>query len=84
MTLVSYLVKTQVSAYRYPMPTVFRLAEVLEAKGLSQAEVARRAGLSVRTVARLCRNETAQVSLATLDALSVALKVQPGELITRR
>ena len=65
------------------MPTLFQLAEILERKGLTQLEVARTAGVGLRTVARLCRNETAQVSLATLDKLATALKVEPGELIAR-
>lgn len=65
------------------MPTVFRVAEVLERAGLSQAELARRAGVGVQTVHRLCNNTTAQVSLATLDKLAAALSVEPGDLIVR-
>jgi DNA-binding Xre family transcriptional regulator len=31
----------------------------------------------------MCRNLTAQVSLATLDALSAVLGVEPGDLLAR-
>jgi DNA-binding Xre family transcriptional regulator len=65
------------------MPTVFRLAEVLERAGMSQSELARQSGLSLQTVNRLCTNRTSQVSLATLDKLAQALKVEPGDLIAR-
>lgn len=51
---------------------------------MSLAETARRAGLSVRTIYRIYHNETAQVSLGTLDKLAKALKVAPGDLISRR
>ena len=65
------------------MPTAFRLSEVLATKGLSQAALARASGVAIRTISRLCRNETAQVSLATLDKLAAALGVEPGDLIAR-
>lgn len=65
------------------MPTVFRLAEVLAAKGVSQSELARRSGVGLRTIARLCRNETATVALATLDKIAGALGVEPGSLIVK-
>ncbi|HEY6116839.1 MAG TPA: helix-turn-helix transcriptional regulator [Candidatus Dormibacteraeota bacterium] len=65
------------------MPTVFRLAAVLERAGMSQSELARLSGLSLQTINRLCTNRTAQVSLATLDKIATALKVEPGELLER-
>jgi DNA-binding Xre family transcriptional regulator len=83
MSLVAHLVKPQVAGVSFTMPTVFRLAEVLAQKGISQSELARTSGVGLRTVARLCRNETAQVALATLDAIADALGVEPGELIAR-
>jgi putative transcriptional regulator len=72
-----------VASYLSSMPTVFRLAEILDRKGMSQAELVRRSGVALRTVSRLCRNETGQVSLDTLDKLATALGVEPGELIVR-
>jgi putative transcriptional regulator len=66
------------------MTTEFRLAEVLAQKGLSQSELARRSGVSLQTVNRLCMNRTAQVSLETLDRIASALKVKPGDLLSYR
>jgi transcriptional regulator with XRE-family HTH domain len=50
---------------------------------MTQAALAKASGVSLPTISRLCRNETAQVSLATLDRLAAALGVEPGELIAR-
>lgn len=50
---------------------------------MSQSELARLSGLSLQTINRLCTNRTAQVSLATLDKIATALKVEPGELLER-
>ena len=65
--------------------TRFRLQELLEARkpAMSQTELARLAGVSFATVNRLCTNATAQVSLATLDAIAAVLDVEPGELLER-
>ena len=67
------------------MPTRFRLQEVLDAKTppISQRELAAQSGVSPTTINRMCRNLTAQVSLATLDAISVVLGVEPGDLLER-
>ena len=83
MLLVSYLVKSLVAYDIRGMPTVFRLAELIEKHGTNQSRLARESGVALRTVARICRNESAQVSLATLDKLATALGVEPGELIVR-
>ena len=64
-------------------PTRFRLQEVIDASDVSQSELSRRSGVSLPTINRMCGNKTAQVSLATLDALSDTLGVEPGELIER-
>lgn len=66
------------------MPTTFRLREILEARGLSQSELARLAGVSFATVNRICTNATEMVSLSTLDKIAAALKVKPGDLIERK
>jgi DNA-binding Xre family transcriptional regulator len=67
------------------MGTRFRLAELLEAAGpsMNQSELARRSGVSIVTINAMANNRTKQVSLATLDAISAALGVQPGELVER-
>ena len=64
-----------------PMTARFRLRELLEARGLSQSQLARDAGVSFATVNRLCTNATEQVSLATLDKIAGVLGVAPGDLI---
>ncbi len=63
------------------MPTAFRLAEVLEAKGISQSELSRLSGVSFTTINAICGNRTKQVALATLDRIATALRVPPGDLI---
>ncbi len=66
------------------MPTRFRLREILAERGLGQRELARRSGVSYVTVNAMCVNRTKQVALATLDSIAVALKVAPGDLLTRQ
>lgn len=63
--------------------TRFRLAEAIAAHDppMSQAELARRSGVSLVTVNRMANNVTAQVSLGTLGRLAVALGIAPGDLI---
>lgn len=63
------------------MPTEFCLARLLEERGRSQAWLAHESGVAIRTISRLCRNETAMVSLATLDRIALALGCKPGDLI---
>lgn len=65
------------------MPTKFRLREILERIGPSQSELARKAGLSMATINRICTNATGQVSLSTLDKIATALGIEPNELIVR-
>jgi DNA-binding Xre family transcriptional regulator len=61
----------------------FRLRELLEKADMSQSELARQSGVSFVTVNRMVANKTASVSLKTLDALSAALGVEPGDLLER-
>jgi DNA-binding Xre family transcriptional regulator len=65
------------------MPVRFRLQALLDAHDppMSQSELARRSGVSLVTVNAIANNRTKQVSLETLDALSRALGVEPGELL---
>jgi transcriptional regulator with XRE-family HTH domain len=74
------------------VPTRFRLKEELEkynkkrseADRLSQRELAARAAVSPTTINRMFSNLTAQVSLATLDAIADVLGIDPGELLERK
>jgi DNA-binding Xre family transcriptional regulator len=71
------------------MPARFTLDFWLERTGLSQRELATRAGVSPTIVNRMAQNLAKQVSLKTLDALSAVLSevhgkpVAPGDLIER-
>jgi transcriptional regulator with XRE-family HTH domain len=49
-------------------------------KALTQEELARRAGLTTASVARIERNET-EPRMSTLRKLAKALKVDPAELV---
>lgn len=67
------------------VPVRFRLQELLDSREppMSQSELARRAKISFVTVNSIANNRTSQVSLNTLDALSKALGIEPGELLER-
>ena len=66
------------------MTARFQLAEVLAASGMSQRELARKSGVTLVTINRMCANHTEGVSLRVLDKLAHALGVQPGELIVQK
>ncbi len=76
----------------YGMPTAlavrFRLHELLRERReagdeMTQSELSRRSRVSMTTINAMVNNKTAQVSLATLDALCGALGVEPGDLLER-
>jgi putative transcriptional regulator len=62
-------------------PARFRLQELIDERGMTQAELATTSGVSLSTVNRMCRNATKQASLDTLDRIARALGVAPGALI---
>lgn len=63
------------------MAARFCLAELLDERGISQSELARRSKVSLVTINSIANNRTAQVKLDTLEKLARALGVEPGELI---
>ena len=65
------------------MAVRFRLASVLDERGMSQSELARKSKVSLVTINAIANNRTAGIKLAVLDALCDALKVEPGELLER-
>jgi transcriptional regulator with XRE-family HTH domain len=75
------LVKPHVTCYIGAMTTWFCLQRILDNSDMTQEEAARLSGVALRTVARLCRNETSRVDLETLDKLARALRISPGDLI---
>ncbi len=61
----------------------FRLQELLDNAGMSQAALAERSGVSLVTVNKIAGNRSSQVALKTLDALSKVLGCEPGDIIER-
>ena len=62
-------------------PITLRLQALRERRGLSQAELARRSGVSQATISRIEAGKTRGVDLVTLDRLARALGVSPGSLL---
>jgi putative transcriptional regulator len=65
------------------MAVRFRLDELLEERASefpTQAELARRSGLSTVTVNAITQNRTQRVDLGTIDKLVTALHCKPGDL----
>ena len=52
-----------------------------EQKGLNMAQLSRKADIDLRTLRRIYRNPTAEVSTATLNRLADALGVKVTDLI---
>ncbi len=57
-----------------------RIDEILEEKGMTEADLARATGLNPRTVHDLARGGYERIGLKVIAVLCDALKVQPGEL----
>jgi DNA-binding Xre family transcriptional regulator len=58
-----------------------KVKEIAEAKGLNMAQLARKADIDVRTVRRIYREPTSEISTVVLDKLATALDVKPADLI---
>jgi DNA-binding Xre family transcriptional regulator len=65
---------------RYTM-IVCRLAAILEARGMSRRELARRSGLNINTVCKWAHGDITMIDLAKFAQVCAALQVQPGELL---
>lgn len=65
------------------MPVRFRIVSLLEEKGVTQSELARRSGVSFQTINAMSRNRTVRVDLSTIDAICAALDCEPGDLFER-
>lgn len=64
-------------------PITLRVRELREALGLTQAELAARAGIRRATVNRIENAHVAAVDLDVLEKLADALRVEPGFLLVR-
>jgi len=63
-------------------PVGFRLKELREKAGLSQSQLAIKAGVRQATISDLEGGKTRRL-LEVIDKLSAALKVEPGDLLHR-
>lgn len=63
------------------MPLTFRVRELRDLKGWSQAELARRADIRPATLSAIETNQTKGVDFETLEALGAALGCDPALLI---
>ena len=64
-------------------PLVIRIRELREALGLTQAELAARAGVRRATVNRIENARVTAIDLEVLEKLADALRVEPGFIIVR-
>jgi DNA-binding Xre family transcriptional regulator len=58
-----------------------KVKEIAEARGLNMAQLARKADIDIRTVRRIYRDPTGEISTTVLDKLAIALNVKPSDLI---
>jgi transcriptional regulator with XRE-family HTH domain len=65
------------------MPIYLRLRELRLALGLTQAELALRAGVRRATVSRLENTRITAIDLTVLEKLADLLRVEPGFLLSR-
>ncbi len=65
-------------------PILLRIRELRRARGWTQTELARRAGIRQATVSRLEGNAVSSVNLGVIEKLAAALEVDPGYLLVRR
>lgn len=71
-------------AYAHRMsPLVLRVRELREALGLTQAELAERAGVRRATVNRIENARVTAIDLEVLEKLATALRVEPGFIVVR-
>ena len=71
------------TAYALGMSLILRVRELREALGLTQAELAERAGVRRATVNRIENAHVTAIDLDVLEKLGDALRVEPGFLIVR-
>lgn len=64
-------------------PARFRIKELREARGLTQAALAQAVGVRQATINDLENGKSRQDTLDLIDRLCAALGVDPGELIAR-
>ena len=58
-----------------------RVKEIAQQQGLGQGKLARMADMDIKTLARIYKNQYAEVSSVTLEKLARALSVSVADLI---
>ena len=64
-------------------PVEIRLREVRKSAGLTQAQLAKKAGMAQGEISRIESSAT-MISLDVLDRLCRALKCDPGDILVRK
>ncbi|WP_214730085.1 helix-turn-helix transcriptional regulator [Exiguobacterium sp. s168] len=57
-----------------------RLSSILEARGLSQRQLALKAGIRPNALSAICNEKVQRIDLDILDRICTALELQPGDL----
>jgi len=65
-------------------PLYLRVKELREAKGISQAELARRSDVRRATLSAIEQGQTSGVDFDVLERIALALDVDPGFLVVKR
>lgn len=65
------------------MPVRMRIGELVKEQGLTIKALAERAGVAYNTAHALATGRASRIDLDTLDRISTALQVAPGELFIR-
>lgn len=79
------VVKWRRKCYTYAMPIRWKLAALLDRKGLTGYALAEATGISRQTLYKLMRqDEATRIDGATLDTLCRVLKCKPGDLLEYR
>ena len=60
-----------------------QIRPVLKAKGVTQQQLADRTGIAKTHISQLCRVPPKRLDFRTLDRISRALSVPPGELLSQ-
>ena len=64
-------------------PVTLRIKQLRQARGLSQAALAKQVGVRQATINDLENGHSGRIELDLIDRLSVELGVQPGELFAQ-
>jgi HTH-type transcriptional regulator/antitoxin HipB len=64
-------------------PLVLRVRDLRKAAGMTQAQLAQRAGIRRATVNRIENDRVTAIDLKVLEKIADALEVEPGSIVVR-